>query len=324
MITEKLTTRIVVAVCGADTRVGVKLTEQLRAAGLGVLPRPVSWALETPPRKIRQELNAKKPAVVVNCLVDPDGGDMPARGVVHYLNATASLLSQCKAAGSRYVHVSSARIYGPLDQPESGKAYGEYDAVLLDVADPWRQLIAATERLVMSQTMHANPVATKATCDTFGFYVARFGHVLDFSELFSQRHPQVTPLSVCLTELANGRDTVVCENPEVLLSPLSSTFAAKVLVDLSKPSCTAPYGFYNLGSSSPVSLRELCRMVTMRNSGFASFVPAARRHADLSVYGVDTNQAVSSELWHHRGMRRVPTWQAAIRPLLMRDPLVAA
>lgn len=312
----KSTSKIVAAVCGADTRIGNRLLKRLPEEHIGVLPKPLSWAIDNSVKSIQEYLAAKCPTVVYNCLMDPDGGDEPY-SALSYAAATSGMLNYCRKYGARYVHVSSSRVYGPTDKPETGPGYHEYDSALLGGDDPWRRLIAAAERHVMSQSMFANPSAAKQMDSHFGFYVARFGNVVSFNELNCDRFSDVMPLSCCLKLAAQQNTELACDVPDALLSPVSVEFAADCLVDLAKPSCLAPYGFYNIGSSDQVTLRQLCMLVARQFGCFTSFTPAAASKRATAVYGLDSNQAVCSDWWVSRGMRKVPSWKAAIKPLLL-------
>ena len=320
---KKAATRIVVAVYGADTRIGNKLVAMLKANNLGVLPRPTQWAIGKQSDVIRADVAAKQPAIICNCLIDPDSGDLPIAETSAYVTVTQALVSAAKQQGCRYVHCSSARIYGPGDKPDQGNSYTEYDTVLVKGDDPWRSLVAATERAVMYQTLLANPVAARTSNIDFSFYVLRFGHVISFEESRSQRFPAVHTLSACLLAAKQTSKTFVCDNPDRLISPITSTFAATCVTDVCNAACPAPYGFYNIGSSEPTTLREMCSRVSLRSGVFTSFAASTPRHSDWRVYGVDANQSVNSDWWVSRGMRAVPRWQAAIRDLMRDSDLCA-
>jgi dTDP-4-dehydrorhamnose reductase len=311
----KATSKIVAAVCGADTRIGNRLAKKLPEQHIGVLPRPMSWAMDSSVKTIQEYLSTKSPTVVYNCLMDPDGGDEPY-SALSYAAATLGMLNYCRKHGARYVHVSSSRVYGPTDRPETGNTYSEYDSVLLGGDDPWRRLIAAAERHVMSQTMFANPYAISHMSPHFGFYVARFGHVISFDELNCDRYSEVMPLACCLKLASQQNIELTCDAPDALLSPVSVEFAADCLVDLAKPACMAPYGFYNIGSSDQVTLRQLCLLIARHFGYFTTFTSPGKPGRDKAVYGLDANQAVCSDWWVGRGMRKVPSWKAAIKPLL--------
>lgn len=311
------------AVYGADTRIGCKLIALLKQNNLGVLPRPVHWAIGKSANEIRADVKEKQPAVILNCLIDPDSGDLPVDETAAYVAVTQSLVSQAKQAGSRYIHCSSSRIYGTSDKPEQGKCYAEYDSVLVKGDDPWRQLIAATERTVLLHTLLANPVASRTANDRFGFYVARFGHVIGFGESRSQRFPAVHTLSACLEAATQSNCTLVCDNPDYLLTPLSVAMAARCVADLCEPSCPAPYGFYNIGSSNSVTLRQICTQLAIRHGVYTSLVPSSDRRDAKVIYGVDSNQGVDSSWWLSRGLRKLPAWQAAISELMVDRDLCA-
>lgn len=311
----KATSKIVAAVCGADTRIGNRLRKKLPEQHVGVLPRPMSWAVGSSVKEVQEYLTEKSPTVVYNCLLDPDGGDTPY-SALSYAAATLGMLNYCRKHGARYVHVSSSRVYGPSDQPEIGPTYSEYDSVLLGGSDPWRKLIAAAERHVMSQAMFANPFALSQMSPHFGFYVARFSHVVSFDELNCDRYSDVLPLACCLKMASRQNLEFACDAPDALLSPVSVDFAVDCLADLAKPGCPAPYGFYNIGSCDQVTLRQLCLLVARQFGYFTTFVPTSKSGTKASVYGLDANQAVCSDWWVSRGMRKVPSWKAAIKPLL--------
>jgi len=289
----------------------------LRQNNLGVLPRPVSWAIGKSSAEIRADVVDKQPGVILNCLIDPDSGDLPIDETAAYVAVTQSLVSQAKQLGCRYIHCSSARIYGLGDKPEHGNSYAEYDSVLVKGDDPWRQLIAATERTVMLHTLLANPVASRTANDRFGFYVARFGHVLGFGETRSQRFPAVHTLSACLQEASQNNCTLICNDPDRRISPVSVGTAAGCIADLCEPRCQAPYGFYNVGSTDTVSLREICTQLALRHGVYTSLVPFSGRRDAKAVYGVDADQAVNPAWWLSRGMRKLPTWRAAVAELMV-------
>lgn len=315
MIRTKSTTRIVVGVCGADTRIGRRLTERLSEAGLGVLPRPADWSLGVSVSELQRYFGEKQPAVLVNCLVDPDSGELP-KDVVRYVTTSRSMIQYAQKANARYVHVSSARLYGPQDFPEVTGGYAEYDVALADCGDVWRQLVASVERAILHETTFANPVAAKRTEDKFGYYVTRFAHVMSYDEACLDRYVELLTLPAMLKELTQRNVDVVCEGADAAISPISLEFAVECLTDLCLPRCALPYGFYNIGSSDATTVRRLCMEFTKRLGNFATLHGTGNNGRYRQLGGVDSMQAVNSGLWVRRGMRRPPACGDSIRALL--------
>jgi nucleoside-diphosphate-sugar epimerase len=310
---SKSTSKLVAAVCGADTRLGARISQRLTAAYMGVLPRPTCWCLSEPAAEIEFALMEKSPSVVFNCVMDPDGGELPFSPAA-YVRATQGMLSYCQRVGAKYIHVSSARLYGPDDSPMSGDAFTEYDVAVATGNDPWRPVLAAAERQLMLQTMLANSAMLTKTDAKFGYYAVRLGHVVSFDELNTERYSEVFTLSEFVQRAIGKNIEVICDRPGSRMSPLSADFAADCLADLAKPTCLAPYGFYNIGSADSVSLRELCLQLARKSGCMASFASCGDSHAQC-LHGFDSDQAVCSDWWVSRGMRKVPSWKAAFASL---------
>jgi hypothetical protein len=315
MIRTKSTTRIVVGVCGADTRIGSRLVTRLTEAGLGVLPRPSDWSLGVSVDELKRYFGEKYPSVLVNCLIDPDSGELP-KDVSRYVTTSRSLVKYSQSANARYVHVSSSRLYGPQDFPEARGGFAEYDTALADCGDVWRQLVASVERSILHETTFANPVAAKRTEDKFGFYVTRFAHVLSYDEACLDRYAELFTLPAMLKELTQKSVDVVCDGADAPISPISLQFAVECLVDLCQPRCALPYGFYNIGATTATTVRRLCMELTKRFGNFATMHGTGNNDRYRQLSGVDSMQAVNSALWVRRGMRRPPACSDSIRALL--------
>lgn len=316
--------RAVAAVIGADTRIGRQLEAKLSAADAGMLPRPTSWVIGKRAKDVMLELVEKQPAIVVNAIIDPDGGDDP-RHAADYIAATQGMIEYCRRRGKRYIHVSSARMYGPGDQPSDGSRYSDYDTTLLQGRDGWQQLLAAAERLVMGQICLSNPLAARTMHPHMGFYVLRFGHLLDFEPLQRSHHSDIWTLSEMLVNATEQTQTVVCGNPHSRITPLSTEFAAACVADLCRPATLAPYGFYAVGSCDQVSVQQICTALSQISGHYTEVQPdTGRASSHKRVYGLDAHQAVDSSLWLSRGLRQLPSWKAALRQLVEKTQHVSA
>lgn len=309
-----------VLIYGAETRLGGRLVRLMQDCDQCCIPRSSDYHEKDVVKQIHSDIRQKKPAVVVNCLVDVDSGMYPTGSVERYLAPTLAMLQQCRITGSRYIFCSSSRVFG--QQESVGAAgYGEYDPWMAYGDDQWRAIAQSAEASLWQQTSFASLQAKAETHTKFEFYCLRFGHLLHTGA--EEYAMDANPLSVCVRAAINGQQAFVCGRPRQSISPITTTTAAKAILELCGVRPRPVSGTYNIGSKDTATVQGLFDHIAMR-TGVSSCVGAmcGGSPSAMEIYGVDADQALDTGFWSSRARTELPTWKATIEEVIkaLRSP----
>jgi len=304
------TTRMVL-VFGADTQLGTAVVGYLQDKDQSCIPRPTDYYDgKDAVREIHKDIRAKKPSVVINCLLDPDSGFYPLNSNERLIAPSLAMLQQCRVSGMRYILCSSARAYGQ-QETTSGNGYSEYDPWMSDGYDQWRAIIQSVDASIWQQTSFASLQAKVETHANFEYYCLRLGHLLHTN--MTEKPLDANPLSKCLLEAIKGRQAFICGRPGQRISPIDVQSVAAAIHELCAVGPRPVSGTYNIASRNSTTIQALFNHVSMQTGNPACVGAMCRNDASaMEIYGVDADQALDTGFWCDRARTKLPTWQQAV------------
>lgn len=313
---------------GADTNIGSKILKGYPDDHRRLIARSSGFfeSEQHPAKAVAEDIRVKKPEIVINCLLEPDTGRKPAAPANSYVATAAAMVQQCRTRGLKLIHCSSARMYGQLERMQGRETYVEYDPPLMEGVDPWRPILHAVEMLIFQQSALFNTEAMATMRSGFTCHILRFGHVFDRKPVAGYTFDACT-LDECLRRMIAGDRKFFCEDPSVLVSPVTAKDAADAVLMLLVKDHGVPAGTYHVGSPDHVTVARLLSYAAQRLSMAVDVGPTVRReHTGLvpDIYGVDADQAIDSKHWRLCSGMRLPAWHAVVDSVLRGRALMPA
>lgn len=300
-----------VMIFGAHTRLGQAICSLLMQAGYDPICMTYDLMLPNPTDSVYKACANKKPAVIINCLVDPDSGEFPTTDPVFFYAApTQAMVQQATALGSIYIHCSSSRIYGQPDNRRPKRPYEPYDTAVSG-DDPWSRILIELERTVAMFANRYTPLRLRSN-RVSTTYVLRFGHLLH-DLAYEGKPASILTLDRALRLSVASDRTFAVESTLQMLSVLTTSAAADCVLQCITESYRLIAGYYNIGSE-PVTVSQLfCTASLMSNKATKLVSTSEAGITYPTIMGLSTYTGVSSREWLDQGMRFDTQWRKSLQ-----------
>lgn len=307
----------VAIIYGAEQRLGMAVAAALEGSDICVSQRSSDFFTKDVVKSIHRDIRQKNPAVVINCLLDPDGGHYPYNSAERFIAPSHAMVQQCRLMGARFIYCSSARVYGQQESLAHGAGYSEYDPWLAFGDDQWRAVLQSLEASLWQQV---SPMSLQARAEThinFEYYCLRFGHLLHGGNAFATSSPDAFSLDHCIKAAMAGHRTFKCGRTTQCISPIDTKTAAEAIVELCGKRPRPMSGTYNIASTNSVTIDELFNHLSMATgTGLCVGAMCGSSPGAMEIYGVDADQALDVSFWQERAKTKLPTWSEALAKAL--------
>lgn len=307
----------VVIIYGAEQRLGVAVADALEGMDVCVSQRSSDFFTKDVAKSIHRDIRQKNPAVVINCLLDPDSGHYPYNSAERFITPSHAMVQQCRLIGARFIHCSSARVYGQQESLADNESYSEYDPWLAFGDDQWRAVLQSLEASLWQQISPLSLQARAETHPNFEYYCLRFGHLLDGRAITTEGALDAFSLDHCIKAAAKGQRTFKCGRTTQKISPIDTKSAAAAIAELCGKRPRPVSGTYNIASTDAVTVAELFNHLAMvTGNGLCVGSMCSSSPGAMEIYGVDADQSLDASFWLERAKTKLPSWSEAVGRVL--------